>query len=263
MIKLVISDVDGTLIDESEVLSQKAIDMAKYLKERNVLFTIATGRVEYIAEGFVKQLGIEIPYITCNGATIVKGKEVLERNQIDLLPLKQMIEKADTEGLSVIYSIDGYEKVYRFTQWVLDQQRDFDRYHEEHRFTDEEWRTLKVDKITIMDDTLAGCIAEYDKMCSELPEGYGYTRYLDRAVEVVSGGATKANALRSLIAILGIKPEEVLAAGDHQNDIEMVTEAGVGVAVGNATEQLKSVADYVARGHNVDGLFEAVRHFIP
>ncbi|MEG0752802.1 MAG: HAD family hydrolase, partial [Angelakisella sp.] len=189
MIKLVISDVDGTLIDESEVLSHKAIEMAEYLRERNVLFTIATGRVEYIAEGFVKKLGITIPYITCNGATIVNGKEILERNQIALSPLRYIIEKADSEGLSIVYSINGYEKVYRFTPWVLDQQRDFDRYHEEHRFSEEEWQTLLVDKITIMDDTLAGCIAQYDKLCAGLPEGYGYTRYLDRAVEIVSGGA--------------------------------------------------------------------------
>lgn len=263
MIKLVVSDVDGTLVDETEVLSQKAIALADYLKGHGVLFTIATGRAEYIAEDFVKKLGVSIPYIACNGATIISGGEVLERNQIALLPLREIIERADSDGLSVIYSIEGYEKVYRFTPWVLSQQRDFDRYHQEHRFSEEEWATLCVDKITVMDNSLAGCIAQYDAMCAGLPEGYGYTRYLDRAVEIVSGTATKGNALRTLIARLGILPQEVLAAGDHQNDIEMISMAGVGVAVGNATEQLKSVADYISTGCNVDGLFEAVRHFIP
>lgn len=263
MIKLVVSDIDGTLIDETEVLSQKAVELAQYLKNHNVMFTIATGRAEYIAEDFVKQLGIDIPYIACNGATIISGRQVLERIQIALLPLRGIIERADREGLSIIYSIDGYEKVYRFTTWVVSQQRDFDRYHQEHRFSESEWASLMVDKITIMDDTLAGCIAQYDALCAQLPPDYGYTRYLDRAVEVVSAAATKGNAMRTLISRLGILPQEVLAAGDHQNDIEMITTAGVGVAVGNATEELKSVADYVAVGCNVDGLFEAVRHFIP
>ena len=78
MVKLVISDMDGTLIDRDEVLPKKAVEMAHALREKGILFTIATGRVECMAEKYVQELDIQIPYIACNGVTIVQGDTVLK-----------------------------------------------------------------------------------------------------------------------------------------------------------------------------------------
>ena len=263
MIKLVISDIDGTLIDETEVLSQTALEVAEYLQQRGVMLTLATGRAEYIAEDYARRMGVTAPYITCNGATIVQGNEVLLRQQIPLAPMRAMLERADAQGLSLIYTIEGKETVYRTTPWVEEQRRLFDRYHQVHAFTEEEWNSWKVEKVTIMDNSLCGVIGQYDQLCAQLPPEFGYTRYLDRAVEVVSSQASKGAAARLLIQRLGLQPEEVLAAGDHQNDIDMIRMAGIGVAVGNATPQLKEQADYIAQGSCAQGLLEAVRHFIP
>lgn len=261
MIKLVVSDMDGTLIDDSEVLGSKALQVAQILKEKKILFSLATGRVESMTEAYAKQLNIQVPYIVCNGATIVHGRKIMQRYQVPLLGLKDVILTADQLGMSIIYSINGLERVFRFTPWVMEQQRMFDRYHQKHAFSEEEWNTLVVDKISIMDDENNSRIAMIEDMCIKLPAVYGFTRYVDRSVEVVHGEATKASGVRAVAKYLGIDLREIMVIGDHQNDIEMLREAGVGVAVANATPELRSVADYVCQHSHVDGVLEAIGIF--
>lgn len=261
MIKLVISDVDGTLIDKDEVLSSRAVKMAKALHDKGTLFTIATGRVECLADKYVKELGIQIPYIACNGVTIVKGNEVIQRNKIPLLGLRSIIEKADSMGMTLVYSIDGEESVYKVTPWVESQRIKFDRYHKVHLLEEEDWKNLYIDKLMIMDDVREGAIQVLEDMCKELPEEYGFTRYTNKSVEVVNKASTKASALQELVKILGIEMQEVLALGDHQNDIEMIQKSGIGAAVSNATEDLKAAADYIASNRCVDGVLETVEKF--
>lgn len=261
MIKLVISDMDGTLIDRDEILSDKAVNIATELQKEGIMFTIATGRVECMAEDYVKKLNIDIPYIACNGVTIVKGKEVLKRNKIPLKGLRPIIEKADSMGMSLVYSIDGIESVYKVTSWVECQRGKFDRYHQVHLPDEDEWENLYIDKLMIMDDVREGAIAILEEMCKELPQEYGFTRYTNKSVEIVNRESTKASALRELVKILGIDMKEVLAIGDHQNDIEMIREAGIGGAVFNATDDLKREADYIASRRCVDGVAEIVNKF--
>lgn len=261
MIKLVLCDIDGTLIDSSEILSNKALVLAQKLHKKGIYFSLATGRVESMAEPYVRQLGIEIPYIACNGVTIARGNEIIQRNQIPLSELKELVYEADRLGMSVIYSIEGKETVFRVTPWILSQRKKFDRYHKEHRFTEKEWNTLFVDKLSIMDDKLDGRISIIEDICRKLPPEYGFTRYVDRSVEVVNGKASKGNAVHILADYLGVDLKEILAIGDHQNDIEMLSEAGIGVAVANATHEVKQAADYVCKKSYIDGVIEAVEAF--
>lgn len=261
MIKLVISDMDGTLIDKDEVLSDKAINIARRLHDQGILFTIATGRVESMAEDYVKRLGIKIPYVACNGVTIVQGDKVLQRNTVPLKGLRPIVEKADSMGMSLVYSIDGLEYVYKVTPWIERQRVQFDRYHRVRLPGEQEWESLLIDKLMVMDDVREGAIAILEAMCMELPEAYGFTRYTNKSVEIVSRKSTKASALKTLVEFLDIDMSQVLAIGDHQNDIEMIREAGIGAAVSNATDGLKKEADYVASGKCVVGVEEIVERF--
>lgn len=261
MIKLVISDMDGTLIDRDEILTDTAVQMAEALRKQGTLFTIATGRVESMAEDYVEKLGIQVPYIACNGVTIVKGNKIFKRNQIPLKGLRDIVDKADSLGMSLVYSMNGKESVYKVTPWIEKQRIQFDRYHRVHFPTEEEWETFYIDKLMIMDDVREGAIAILEDMCRNLPEEYGFTRYTNKSVEIVHRSATKASALLELTKLLGVDCREVLAIGDHQNDIEMIQEAGIGAAVANATEELKKAADYVADARCVDGVLEIVEKF--
>lgn len=261
VVKLVISDMDGTLIDRDEVLSEKAVNIVHALKEKGIMFTIATGRVECMADKYIKKLGITIPYIACNGATIVDQKRVLKRNKIPLKGLRNIVEQADRMNMSLVYCIDGNETVYKVTPWIIEQRETFHRYFDTHIFTEKEWESLYIDKLMIMDDVREGAIGVLEELCKKLPDMYGFTRYTNKAVEIVNKNSTKASALQILAQYLDINLEDILAIGDHQNDIEMLREAGIGVAVGNATEEAKKAADFVAHGCCIDGVEEAVKKY--
>lgn len=261
MVKLVVSDMDGTLIDRDEILSEKAIKIVKALKKKGILFTIATGRAESMVSKYVKALDIEVPYIACNGVTIINNNEVLLRNKVPLKGLRLIVQQAEFMNMSLVYSVDGVERVYQTTPWIEHQRKVFNRYHEEHQFTEEEWETLYIDKLMIMDDIRQGAIAVLEDMCKQLSEDYGFTRYTNKSVEIVNRNSTKATALHEVIRILGIDQEEVLAIGDHRNDMEMLSMAGIGAVVANAIDEVKAEADYVAGHSCIDGVQEVVEKF--
>ena len=87
-------------------------------------------------------------------------------------------------------------------------------------------------------------------------------RSTPRFCEFSNPEATKGNAVRFLADMWGIKKEEIMACGDQDNDIEMLLAAGVKVAMGNATEDLKKIADYVTDSVDNDGVVKAVGKFI-
>ena len=81
-------------------------------------------------------------------------------------------------------------------------------------------------------------------------------------MEIVAEGCSKASGVERLIEYMNLTKDEVMAIGDHTNDIEIVSMVGLGVAVGNATPKLKEVADYVAKGEVEDGVIEAINKFL-
>ena len=261
MVKLVVSDMDGTLIDRDEVLSEKAVKIVEELKKKGILFTVATGRAESMASEYVKVLGVEIPYIACNGVTIVNNDEILLRNKVPLKGLQSVVEQAERMNMSMVYSIDGIERVYKTTPWIENQRRSFDRYHEEHRFTRDDWETLYIDKLMIMDEERKGAIVILEDMCKQLSGEYGFTRYTNKSVEIVNKNSTKASALQVVTKHLGIEMKDVLAIGDHRNDLEMLLQAGIGAVVANGIDEVKEEADYVAGRACIDGVQEIVEKF--
>jgi Cof subfamily protein (haloacid dehalogenase superfamily) len=88
------------------------------------------------------------------------------------------------------------------------------------------------------------------------------TQTSDRWLEIMHPDVSKANALKFITERLGIQPEEVLAIGDNHNDIEMLRFAGLGIAMGNAHEEVKSVADYVTLKNTEDGVAVALEKFL-
>ena len=261
MVKLVVSDMDGTLLAQNSVLGERAIRMIQKLKEKGILFTMATGRSQCLSEEYEKLLNLEIPYIACNGAVILKRGEIIKQHQIALKGLRPLVEEADRLDMSVVFSIGGSEFYYKETPWILEKRREEGFYQNPMILTDEIWDRTYLEKLMIMDNCRTGRITLMEEMCRKLPPEYGFTRYTNMSVEIVNCRATKAEGVRFLADYLGIPMDEVMAIGDHKNDCEMLTEAGIGVAVSNAIPDAKECADYVAAGSHLDGVVEAVQMF--
>jgi Cof subfamily protein (haloacid dehalogenase superfamily) len=104
-----------------------------------------------------------------------------------------------------------------------------------------------------------------NKLIEELREKYPeiyVVRSFKYFCEIANKEATKGNAIKFLANKYGIKIEEVMAIGDQNNDIEMVETAGVGVAMGNGTEEIKKAADYITTSVDEDGFVKAVNKFV-
>ena len=80
-------------------------------------------------------------------------------------------------------------------------------------------------------------------------------------MEIVAEGCSKASGLKTLLDYLKVAPGEVMAIGDHTNDIEVLSMVGMGVAVANAQEEVKAIADYVTEKERAEGVEEAIRRF--
>jgi HAD superfamily hydrolase (TIGR01484 family) len=125
-------------------------------------------------------------------------------------------------------------------------------------------------KQAVVDSTIKGLIvhpadeieAMIDDLRHALGDGTSVFRSVDTLIEITSRNASKGRALSILAAYYGIAQGEVMAIGDHDNDRDMISWAGLGVAVGNASQGAKAVADYVVPPLSQEGAAWAIEHFI-
>lgn len=119
---------------------------------------------------------------------------------------------------------------------------------------------LAINKILIIGD-----VEKYEKYWNQLDENvknkFRYVISEDDYFEIVKKGVSKGNALKRLKKYLGIRDEEVVTIGNHMNDKELLEEGFIGVAVANAVDGLKNVADSVTKGEYEEGVIEVIRRF--
>ncbi|MBQ8082416.1 MAG: HAD family phosphatase [Clostridia bacterium] len=262
MVRLVVSDIDGTLVDGSEQLTPDAYALADYLKSKRILFSLATGRVQGMAQPYVDELNIHVPYVTANGAALLKDGETLRRYTFALNPIRDVIHAADQMGMTIIYSQDGFELVHQLTPFVAAQRLQFDRYQTVVPLTEAFLTTRRLEKLCLMDDTQSGRISLLEQMLTGIDGGFEYTRYQDRAIELVCAGRTKAAGVADLSQYLHIDLADVMCIGDDENDLEMLSQAGVSATVQNALPKVKHSVQLVASRDHASGVLEAVRQVV-
>ncbi len=261
MIKLVVTDVDRTIVDKDEVLQEEFINYVKNLKEQGIYYTVATGRAASLVKDYIDKMQIGIPYIACNGGTIVDNGRVIMQKTIPLKDLRQIFNVADKMGMSLMYSVNGVEYAYRETPYVLEQQRLYGRYENPRPISEEEWEGMSVDKVIVMAAVRDGSIGVIEDLCKVLPEAFWYKRYADKAIDILHSESKKECGVKELAKLMDISLDEILFAGDDLNDVQIIRQAGVGVAVGNAQQPAKDAADYIAKENCWLGVMEAVDKF--
>ncbi len=256
-IRLVVSDIDGTLIRRGEGFPKEVEQAAAELKKRGILFTFASGRLPYMITPYVKALGIEIPVCACNGTLLYQKDEILENHPLRLLLLRPMIEAALSREMTVLYSLNGTEYCMRDNDAVRRKRAERGSYHPIRPVSEGEWESLWADKVNISDEQ--GRISNLLEWELPLKESCDITHYGSQGLEIVRSGFGKAYGVRQICASLGISMEQVLAIGDNENDNEMLKEAGVGAAVGNAEAATKACADLTAKKESGAGAAEVIR----
>lgn len=261
MVSLIVCDMDGTMIGHDEQIPAGAAAWIDDLENRGIKFTVATGRAEGYMRSKVAQMGLRHPFIATNGATIMDGDRAVLRKQFPIRPLQELVNECYREGMSVLFTFQGEERTENITPWIIREGEKRNHTYLAEPLSQEEWDTLRADKILIMDPVREGKILEMEKKLQAIPGEFLYVRYRLKALEMNERTANKAEALRELANILNVPMEEVLVIGDDDNDIQMFQAAGHSAAVGNVSDNARPFAEYVCQGREFEGVKEAAAYF--
>ncbi len=258
---LYITDLDGTLLNSSGHASEFTVKTINSLIEKGLQFTVATARSISSAQGLVECFNTKIPGVMMNGVflTDLKTKEQLYVCKMSKEKADEVVKAfMDAGRPPILYYYDGHINA-EYTEIKNEYERKFIEKRKKlyHRFE-------KVDGHILRDDTVYINGIDYketmDKVAENLSkiEGIKFSYYLDvysgdkYFIEVYSATAGKKNTIEHLKSMYGF--DKVIAFGDNGNDIEMLKAADVGVAVGNARDEVKTIADLVIDTNDNDGV---------
>ncbi|MBR1425651.1 HAD family hydrolase [bacterium] len=260
MIKLVATDIDGTILPYSGEFSSKTKECIQKLSKLGVKVVLVTGRMHSSAIPLAKQLGLNTPIISYQGG-LIKNFEGKTLYQSDLHSnyAKEIILWARKNNVHLNLYID--DKLY------VEHDNETIRQYIKGKFVDytvcsfDDLEIKDVNKLLAIDIHNPERVTTWVKILkSKYPDLY-IVKSTPYFCEIGSGDAKKSVGVEFLCKMWGIKKEEVLTIGDQNNDIDLVQAGGIGVAMGNATDELKSCADYITDTVENDGFVKAVEKF--
>ncbi len=261
MYRLLAIDLDGTLLNPQHTISPHTLHTLQRAVASGMKLVIATGRVPYIFHFLAEQLPLNAPQITSNGAIIIDahGKEIIHELLLPthhILPTLEAINKFDLQPCYYTHeSLFVEQALYDLHNWYLASAP-----------------VAIVDKIINIYPQPCIKLAAFGDASTlrekrrELEQHFAAQLYVTQTarewLEFMHPTVSKANALKQITQELAIKPEEVIAFGDNHNDIGMLRFAGLGIAMGNAHDEVKAAADYVTSTNAEDGVAVAIEKFL-
>lgn len=255
MIKAIFFDIDGTLISfNTHKIPQSTIDAINELKKKGIKIFIATGRSLSTISGIDD---IEFDgFITANGAYCVDASHnIIFKNLIPKSNLKSLLKYLEVHPLSCALMSDKGNfinyvdattmSLYGIVDIPLPIIRPLEDCFEDDVYQLDLFMTEK-QEIEIMDEVLTDCDA---------------ARWHPSFADINIKGNNKGTGIDKFIEKFGIKLEETMAFGDGGNDIEMLKHAGIGIAMGNARDNVKAIANYITSSVDEDGIVNALRYF--
>jgi len=267
MVQLLCIDIDGTLLDSRKELPEDNLKAVRYAVSKGVTVAIASGRSVGGIEHLLKQLGIRRYGICLNGGLILADRVIHKTIMAESLVLK-IIEKAEQYGSQIFLSAAEFN----ITNGSLSPElreliekgslrsdylycKDFDELRAEaHRHKDE---ILKV-AIKEIDEE------NFEQLKQDLIDldlfhvAKSDTFFVDVNIKHIN----KGTGVEILARHLSIPMDQVMCIGDNENDLEMVSMAGIGIAMGNAVKEVVGAADFVTSDHDHIGVAEAIYRFI-
>lgn len=261
-IRLVIADVDGTLVTQEKVLTERAIAAVKRLKDAGIAFSITSGRPPLGMKMLIEPLAITEPIAAFNGGVFVHPDlSVMTRS---FVPANTAAEIIDMIGR---HRLDCW--VYTDRDWLV---RDAKAPH----VAREQWTvkfppivvpefTSHLDRVAkivgVSDDyaAVARCEADVQHECgNHVSAARSQPYYLD----VTHPDANKGHVVVVLSETLSIPPEQIATIGDMPNDVLMFKKGGVSIAMGNASPEVQAQAQFVTTSNAEEGFAKAMEDFI-
>ena len=275
-IKLVALDLDGTLFDNSSRISERNLTAIRSITDKGIHVVISTGRpFEGIPFDQIKGTGINYA-ITANGSGIyeISTGKCLYENAMDeelVTPILNFLLTRDIhmdafiggKGYTPVQCVETAQKLTvpsSIKNYIITTRTRLDNILQ---FIHE--NQLKVQKMTLNFYPAAdGTLIDRETVHKFLVSNPSITTVCGgyNNLEFTRADANKGVGLRKLAEILGVNPDATMAIGDTENDLAIIEAAGIGVAMGNATDAVKARADYVTTTNTKNGVAAAIEHFI-
>ncbi|MDD3745748.1 MAG: Cof-type HAD-IIB family hydrolase [Anaerostipes sp.] len=260
-LKAVFSDIDGTLLNTKHEVSKDTKEVIQEIMKHGIPFVLVSARMPKGMISIRDEIKAHYPMICYSGALIVDA----DGNDLFSCNFKQSTAKNIYKSLRK-YSTDISINIYSENRWIVEDK--------EEKWAKQESEITGVipEEINFENKEVFTCVHKY--LCMGEPEEINKVENFLKVeypevriykskptyLEIMTMEASKSNAIRLLEDYFHIQKEETIAFGDGFNDIDMISYAGVGVAMGNAADEVKEVADIVADTNENEGLMKVLYH---
>lgn len=266
MYKLIAIDMDGTLLNDNKQITEENVRVIKQAIQEGIKVVISSARSFYRLYDYLEELDLikSNQYTICfNGAVIIENESerILQSKNFRADEVKRLIEIAKEYETDIsLYAMNCL-----MTENIPEMLKR-DKHFKNVNFKKIKYTTTDFDRDLIYKIVFVNEPEKILEIKSKLPQKlsneYEITSSIPQYIEFVKKGITKANALQSVAAECKIKASEIIAVGDADNDIEMIKYAGLGVAMENASNNLKEKADYITASNNQDGIAKIIKKYM-
>lgn len=258
MIKLIVSDIDGTLVEDGTPdINPELFDVISRLRQQGVQFAVASGRQWASIERLFDPIKEKIFYISDNGAYVGCHGRNLFLNTIDLNVVKSLI--ADVKRYDDLkLMVSGQDYVYmeksdtEFIDWMVNGYRYQVKLVDDVSIIEEPVIKVSVYRSSKVEQAAAGLIDKYKNHLKMAISG-------DMWLDCMRMDINKGEAVKLLQESLQISPEETMAFGDQLNDMEMLAQAYYSYAIGNARQEVKKAARFQADTNLNQGVLKVLK----
>ncbi|MCA9529462.1 MAG: HAD family phosphatase [Myxococcales bacterium] len=262
-IRLVIADVDGTLVTDDKALTDRARRAVRALRERDIAFTITSGRPPKGLRMLIEPLELDAPVAAFNGGMLVEPDlSVIEEQTVPSDVVGEVIETLRSHQLDVW--------VYRGVDWLIlrsDDSGHVDREQRTVQFAPEvvddfdglRERVVKIVGVSDDHERVARCAED---VRGALGEHVSATRSQPYYLDVTHPDANKGAVLERLSSLLDVPAEQIATIGDMPSDVPMFERSGLSIAMGNASEDVQRAADERTASNGEEGFAKAMERYL-
>lgn len=270
-IKLVVCDLDGTLLNERHEISNDDLAAIEQARKQGIFVTVCSGRIVSMLEHYIKTIGICGPLIAANGGHIidtVSRKTLWEKTLKgeEVIPLLDYCRRAGMdygvlarEGCFFSDNSIRVQRLYRYNQIARakgEREIPIGFFSNDHNCV----RDLKIDKILIQ-QLQPGQFEQARQYVTTHTE-FGYTSSEHGLLEVSAPGISKGKGVRRLAQMMKIPLEQTCAFGNYDNDISMFSVVGLAIAMANSSPGAKARAAVITKSNQESGVGWGLRHYI-